>query len=242
MTLDLLQVAPQIGAMAREVGARRRALAQRREQALALLRAWDTRSMSCASWCSGSNPGWWPSRWSRCSRRTRRRPFPPISPWWPPTAALSTWIGMAWRSAILINVGAAVIRYGAAPAAALSARAALYYRDDDLYLDDAWRARARARRAGRPQAHAGRAGSARWSCARTCARAGADRGGGRRHAVAVAAQRPRRRGDVCGRGHRRVCRRPGEFRRLDVPVCSYVSRPNGREVVNLLRLADARRR
>src|SRR5207248_3307689 len=36
----------------------------------------------------------------------------------------------------LINVGGAVIRYGSRPAATLTSRATLYYRDEDLYLDD----------------------------------------------------------------------------------------------------------
>src|SRR5919198_929037 len=43
MTLDLLQVAPQVQAMAQEAGARRQTLAWRRDVAVSLMEAWDAR-------------------------------------------------------------------------------------------------------------------------------------------------------------------------------------------------------
>src|SRR5438067_8780019 len=43
MTLDLLQVAPQIRAMAQEAGARTRTLAWRRDVAVCVMEAWDAR-------------------------------------------------------------------------------------------------------------------------------------------------------------------------------------------------------
>ena len=43
MTLDLLQLAPQVQAMAQEAGARRRTLAWRRDVAVSVMEAWDAR-------------------------------------------------------------------------------------------------------------------------------------------------------------------------------------------------------
>src|SRR5579883_1386435 len=136
MTLDLLQVAPQIGAMAREVGERRRADARRREVALSLLAAWHARLAELRALAQQEQP-WLVA--DPLEPLLARHPAPALPPDVTVVATDGSSIDLdrhGLAQCYLINVGGAVIRYGARPDAALTSRAALYYRDGDLYLDN----------------------------------------------------------------------------------------------------------
>ncbi len=239
MTLNLLQVAPQVHEMAYEVGARRRALARQRDVALGLMREWGgAERLDALRELVRAEQPWLVAE-----------PLEPLcaahpSPDLPPDATIVATDGSSidldrhgLAQCYLINVGAAVIRYGAAPDAALSAQAALYYRDEDLYLDGGTETRVAIQGAlldlKRTLAEQERA--------LELARALRGRGpvvvvmdgtlllwrlGGRAAEEAYVAEAIA----AYGAGL-------DEFRRLGVPVCSYISRPNGHEVTNLLRLA-----
>ncbi len=253
MTLNLLQIAPQVGAMAQEAGARRDALERRRETALALMEAWHGRLDELRALVREEQP-WLVAE--PLEPLLSARPAPRM----PPDATIVATDGSGvdldrhgLAQCYLINVGAAAITYGSAPDAALSSRASLYYRDDDLYLDDDGArvpvqgaladlkrtlaeqerllelARELVPSPLNPLSHARERGLSGegvpvvavldgtlllWQLA---GRAAEER------FVAEAIER--------------YAAGLLEFRRLGVPVCSYVSRPNGREVTNLLRLA-----
>ncbi len=247
MTLNLSQIAPQVGAMAREASARHDVFARRRAAALSLMQAWDGRLDELRGLVQETEP--WLVAEPLESLLTAR-PAPRIPPDVTVVATDGSGIDLdrhGLAQCYLINVGAAVITYGANPDAALSSRAALYYRDDDLYLDDdgarvpvqgalADLKRTLAEQARlleivrelrpSPPAPLPDAGEGSplvavldgtlllWQLA---GRAGEERFVAEAIAEYAAGLL--------------------EFRRLGVPVCSYVSRPNGRELTNLLRLA-----
>lgn len=239
MTLDLLQVAPQIGAMAREVAARRRANVRRREVALALLAEWEARLDELRELARTA---------FHTDQRTLAEPLEPLltahaAPPLPPDVTMVATDGSSidldrhgLAQCYLINVGGAVIRYGAEPSADLTSRAALYYRDEDLFLDDG----------GARVPVQGALVDLKRTLAEQCralelARALRDRG-----PVVAVADGTLLLWRLSGRAAEEAYVADAiaayaagleEFRRLDVPVCSYISRPNGRELVNLLRVA-----
>ncbi len=236
MTLNLSQIAPQVGAMAREASARHDVFARRRAVALSLMRAWDGRLDALRGLVLDEQP--WLVAEPLESLLTAR-PAPRIPPDVTVVATDGSGIDLdrhGLAQCYLINVGAAVITYGANPDAALSSRAALYYRDDDLYLDDdgarvpvqgaladlkrtlAEQARlleiVRELQGETPLVAVLDGTLLLWQLA---GRAGEERFVAEAIAEYAAGLL--------------------EFRRRGVPVCSYVSRPNGRELTNLLRLA-----
>jgi len=299
MTLNLSQIAPQVGAMAREASARHDVFARRRAAALSLMRAWDGRLDALRSLVQETEP-WLVAE--PLEPLLTARPAPRIPPDVTVVATDGSGIDLdrhGLAQCYLINVGAAVITYGANPDAALSSRAALYYRDDDLYLDDdgarvpvqgalADLKRTLAEQArlleivrelrpspSSPASYPSPPGP--WLTGPSAAADGPARlslkgrggeGYGDADALREGSPLPRQ-GE--GLGVRAVgfplvavldgtlllwqlAGRAGEerfvaeaiaeyaaglleFRRLGVPVCSYVSRPNGRELTNLLRLA-----
>ena len=236
MTLDLLQVAPQVQAMAQEDCVRRRTLAWRRDVAVSLMEAWDARLDELRLLVQQEQP------WLVAEPLEPLRAAVP-APAVPPDVTVVATDGSSidldrhgLAQCYLINVGGAVIRYGSHPDATLTSCATLYYRDEDLYLDEDG---ARVPVQG-----------ALVDLKRTLAeqQRGLDLAGaahGRAPVVAVA--------DGTLLLWQLSGRAPEEayvaeaiagyaagleaFRRLGVPICSYVSRPGGHEVVNLLRLA-----
>lgn len=237
MSLDLLQVAPQIQEMAREVGAHRQAFARRLDVAMDLMRTWDDRLTELRALAHSGQP-WLVAEPLEPLLATRAAPPLPDDVTVVATDGSQVDLdrhGLA--QCYLVNVGAAVIRYGAEPHAALTTQPALYYRDDDLFLDDDG---ARVPMQGalidlkRTLAELERA----LELARDLRGAGApvvavldgtlllwQFSGRAAEEVYVA--------DAIGEYAAGLAR----FRRLDVPVCAYVSRPNGHELTNLLRLA-----
>ncbi len=235
MSLNLLQVAPQISAMAQEAGLRRRALDRRRRLALSLLRTWDDRLDELRDLVRDEQP-WLVAE--PLEPLCVAHPAPILPPEVTVVATDGSSIDLDRHGLVpcfLINIGAAILRYGANPAAELSSQASLFYRDDDLYLDgdgrvpvhgalvDLQRALAEQRRAldlahdlrdARPAVAIVDGTLLLWQLSGRAAE---------EEYVAAAIA-----GYAAGLE---------EFRRLGVPVCSYVSRPNGREVINLLRLA-----
>lgn len=227
--------------MAREAAARHRALARRRELAVALLQQWAGRLDELRTLVQQEQT------WTRMIAE----PLEPLlavhaAPALPPDITVVATDGSSidldrhgLTQCYLLNVGAAVIRYGERPHAALSSQAALYYRDEDLYLgDEGTRAPVQGalldlKRTLAEQAHA----------------LGVVRGLSDRGQVVAIADGTLLLWQISGRaaeeayiaaaiaGYAAGLR---EFRRLGVPVCSYVSRPNGHEVVNLLQFAAGR--
>ncbi len=293
MTLNLSQIAPQVGAMAREASARHDVFARRRAAALSLMRAWDGRLDALRGLVQETEP-WLVAE--PLEPLLTARPAPRIPPDVTVVATDGSGIDLdrhGLAQCYLINVGAAVITYGANPDAALSSRAALYYRDDDLYLDDdgarvpvqgaladlkrtlAEQARlleiVRELRPSSPNPLSlkGRGGEGYGDADALKEDSPLPRQG-EGLGVRAAAEGPVSHGQGVraegGEGVPLVAVLDGtlllwqlagrageerfvaeaiaeyaagllEFRRLGVPVCSYVSRPNGRELTNLLRLA-----
>jgi hypothetical protein len=236
MTLDLVQVAPQLQAMAQETGARRRTLALRREAALAVMAAWDARLDELRLLVQQEQP-WLVAEPLQPLRAAY--PAPPVPPDVTVVATDGSSIDLDRHGLVpcyLINVGAAVIRYGSRPSAALTARATLYYRDEDLYLDDA---------AARVPVQGALVDLKRTLAEqqRALELAAAAREGAPVVAVADGTlllwQLSGRAAEEAYVAEAIAGYAAGleAFRRLGVPVCSYVSRPGGHEVVNLLRLA-----
>jgi hypothetical protein len=136
----------------------------------------------------------------------------------------------------LINVGGAVIRYGSHPDAALTSCATLYYRDEDLYLDgDGARVPVHGALVDVKRSLAEQQRALELACAAH----------GSAPVVAVA-DGTLLLWQLSGRAAEEAYVAEGiagyaagleTFRRLGVPICGYVSRPGGHEVVNLLRLA-----
>ena len=237
MTLDLLQVAPQVGAMAQEIGARRRTMAWRRDLALALMAAWDDRLDALQALVQSEQP------WLVAAPLEPLRVAMPASPLPGDLTVIAT-DGSAvdldrhgLAQCYLVNVGAAVIRYGLAPDADLTSRPSLYYRDEDLFLNDGARVPIQGALADLKRT------LAEQERALELARAAR-----RDHAgpVVAVADGTLLLWQLAGRAAEEAFVAEAiatyaaglrEFRRLGVPVCSYVSRPNGHEVVNLLRLA-----
>jgi len=294
MTLNLSQIAPQVGAMAREASARHDVFARRRAAALMLMHAWDGRLDELRSLVQDEQP-WLVAE--PLEPLLAARPAPRIPP--DVTVAATDGSGIdldrhGLAQCYLINVGAAVITYGSNPAAALSSRAALYYRDDDLYIDDdgarvpvqgaladlkrtlAEQARlleivrelrpsppgplsltgrggegygdADALREGSPLPRQGEPVglSAPQSRETNPHGVGVRAAGGEGFPLVAVLDGTLLLWQLAGRaGEERFVAAAIaeyaagllEFRRLGVPVCSYVSRPNGRELTNLLRLA-----
>src|SRR5437763_15322256 len=135
MTLDLLQLAPQVQAMAQEAGARRRTLAWRRDVAVAVMEAWDARLDELRLLVQQGQP------WRVAEPLEPLHsafPAPPVPRDVTVVATDGSSIDLdrhGFAQCYLINVGGAVIRYGSHPDAALTSCATLYYRDEDLYLD-----------------------------------------------------------------------------------------------------------
>jgi len=265
MTLNLLQIAPQVGSMAREVGARRDVLARRRATALSLMEEWDGRLDELRELVQQEQP-WLVAE--PLEPLLAARPAPRMPPDVTVVATDGSGIDLdrhGLAQCYLINVGAAVITYGSAPAAALSSRAALYYRDDDLYLDDdgdrvpVQGALADLKRTLAEQARLleltrelAPSSPSPWLRGDSpLPRQGEGVGvrvpwGEGRIPVVAVLDGTLLLWQLGGRAaeERYVAEAIEqyaagllEFRRLGVPVCSYVSRPNGREVTNLLRLA-----
>lgn len=222
--------------MAQEVGTRQRALGQRRDLALSLLRQWDSRLDDLRALVQREQP-WLVAE--PLEPLLTVRPAPAVAAEMTMVAADGSSIDLdrhGLAQCYLINIGAAVIHYGSDPDADLTSRATLYYSDDDLYLGangarvpvqgallDLKRTLAEQRRALEVARSVRRAGPAvvvldgtllLWQLSGRAAEESYV-------AEAIAA----------------FAVGLEEFRRIGVPVCSYVSRPNGREVVNLLRLA-----
>lgn len=236
MTLDLLQVAPQIHDMAQEVGARQRVLAQRHTAALALMRDWTGRLVELRALARHEQP------WLVAE------PLEPLLArhMAPPALQELTMLATDGSSmdldrhgvtqCYLLNVGAALIRYGAQPRAELTSRATLYYREDDLRPSDG---------AGRVSVQGTlldlKRTLAEQQRALDLARAVREDG-----PLMVALDGTLLLWQLSGRGAEEsyvaetiAAYAAGleDFHRLGVPVCGYVSRPNGHEIVNLLRLA-----
>lgn len=238
MTLDLLQVAPQINAMAEQVGERRRALGQRRDLALALLREWDSRLEELRALVRREQP-WLVAE--PLEPLLMRLPSPLAASELTMVAADGGSIDLdhyGLAQCYLINVGAAVIRYGARPHADLTSRAALYYRDEDLFLGDSG-TRIHVQGALLDLKRA----LAEQQRALELARALRREGGG---PVVAVLDGTLLLWQLSGRAAEEefVAEAIAEyaaglaaFRRLGVPICGYVSCPSGHEVVNLLRLA-----
>jgi NurA domain len=236
MTLDLLQVAPQVQAMAQEDCVRRRTLAWRRDVAVSLMEAWDARLDELRLLVQQEQP------WLVAEPLEPLRAAVP-APAVPPDVTVVATDGSSidldrhgLAQCYLINVGGAVIRYGSHPDAALTSCATLYYRDEDLYLDgDGARVPVQGtlvdlkRTLAEQQRGLELAGAAH----------------GRAPVVAVADgtlllwQLSGRAAEEAYVAEAIAGYAAGleAFRRLGVPICSYVSRPGGHEVVNLLRLA-----
>ena len=236
MTLDLLQIAPQIGSMAEEVGERRRTMARRRDVALSLLRRWAERLDELHILVQQEQP-WLVAEPLEPLLTAVSAPPLPVDVTVVATDGSSIDLdrhGLA--HCYLINVGAAVIRYGVRPGATLTSRATLYYRDEDLFIS---------------------AGNARVpmhgalvDLRRTLAeqRRALDLAGELRDRGSVVALvdgtlllwsvggRAREDDHVASAIAEYAAGLEG-FRQLGVPVCSYISRPGGRDVVGLLRLA-----
>ncbi len=229
--------------MARAVGTRLDGLARRQDIAIALLHAWHDRPAALRdavargeSWLVGEP----------LESLLAIHEAPPALSDYTVIASDGSSIDLdrhGLTQCCLINVGAALIRYGAAPHAALSSSASLYYSDEDLYVDQS--------------GHGGRGRKGRLplqgalvDLKRTLAelRRALDL------AAAIADDVPivvvldgtlllwRLAGraaeeEYVGEALREYGAGLDRFRALGVPVCSYVSRPNGREVVNVLRLA-----
>ncbi len=238
MTLDLLQIAPHVTAMAREVGARWQTLERRRELARTLLDAWHDRLDELQELVRREQP-WLVAEPLEDLLTTRLAPALPSDITVVATDGSSIDLdrhGLA--QCYLINVGAAVIRYGAHPHAELSASASLYYRDEDLYLDGGEGARVPVQGAlvdlKRTLAEQQRA----LDLARAL--------GGDGVPVVVVMDGTLLLWQLSGRAAEEeyvaeaiaeYAARLDRFRQLGIPLCSLVSRPNGREVTNLLRLA-----
>jgi len=226
--------------MALAVGARLDGLARRQDIALALLHAWHDRPAALRE-AVAREESWLVGEPLESLLAIHEAP-PPLSDY---TVIASDGSSIdldrhGLTQCCLINVGAALIRYGARPHAALSSAASLYYTDEDLSI---------------AQVDGGRKGrlplqGAMVDLKRTLAE--------QRRALDLAAAV----GDdvpvvvvldgtlllwrLAGRAAEEeyvaeALRAYGagleRFHDLGVPVCSYVSRPNGREVVNVLRLA-----
>jgi len=287
MTLNLSQIAPQVGAMAREASARHDVFARRRAAALTLMHAWDGRLDELRGLVQDEQP-WLVAE--PLEALLAARPAPRIPP--DVTVAATDGSGIdldrhGLAQCYLINVGAAVITYGSNPAAALSSRAALYYRDDDLYIDDdgarvpvqgaladlkrtlAEQARlleiVRELRPSPPAPLPCAGEGSRPPCEDNSPSPTVRERGAGPSDPRLGSEGPVSHG-AGGEGFPLVAVLDGtlllwqlagrageerfvaaaiaeyaagllEFRRLGVPVCSYVSRPNGRELTNLLRLA-----
>ncbi len=235
MTLNLSQIAPQVGAMAREASARHDVFARRRAAALSLMRVWNGRLDALRGLVQETEP-WLVAE--PLEPLLTARPAPRIPPDVTVVATDGSGIDLdrhGLAQCYLINVGAAVITYGANPDAALSSRAALYYRDDDLYIDDdgarvpVQGALADLKRTLAEQARLLEIVRELRPSPLVAVLDGtlllwqlAGRAGEERFVAEAIAE---------------YAAGLLEFRRLGVPVCSYVSRPNGRELTNLLRLA-----
>ncbi len=238
MTLDLLQIAPHVTAMAREVGVRWQTLERRRELARTLLHAWHDRLDELQELVRREQP-WLVAEPLEDLLTTR--PAPALPPDITVVATDGSSIDLdrhGLAQCYLINVGAAVIRYGAHPRAELSAAASLYYRDEDLYLDSGEGSRIPVQ-------------GALVDLKRTLAEQ--QRALDLAHAltgdgipVVVVMDGTLLLWQLSGRAAEEeyVAEAIAEyaagldrFRQLGIPLCSLVSRPNGREVTNLLRLA-----
>jgi len=238
MTLDLLQIAPHVTAMAREVGARWQTLERRRELARTLLDAWHDRLDELQELVRREQP-WLVAE--PLEDLLTARPAPALPPDITVVATDGSSIDLdrhGLAQCYLINVGAAVIRYGAHPHAELSASASLYYRDEDLYLDDGEGARVPVQGAlvdlKRTLAEQQRA----FDLARALQ--------GDSIPVVVVMDGTLLLWQLSGRAAEEeyvaeaiaaYAAGLDRFRQLGIPLCSLVSRPNGREVTNLLRLA-----
>jgi len=238
MTLDLLQIAPHVTAMAHEVGVRWQTLERRRALARTLLDAWHDRLDELQGLVRREQP-WLVAEPLEDLLTTR--PAPALPPDITVVATDGSSIDLdrhGLAQCYLINVGAAVIRYGAHPHAALSASASLYYRDEDLYLDDGEGARVPVQGAlvdlKRTLAEQQRA----LDLARAL--------GGDGIPVVVVMDGTLLLWQLSGRAAEEeyvaeaiaaYAAGLDRFRQLGIPLCSLVSRPNGREVTNLLRLA-----
>jgi hypothetical protein len=221
--------------MATDVGLRRRALDRRRGLALTLLRTWDKRLDELRDLVREEQP-WLVA--GPLEPLLAAHPAPALPPEAVVVAADGSSIDLDRHGLVpcfLINIGAAVICYGLQPTADLSSQASLFYRDDDLYLDGDGRVPVRGTLVDLKRALAEQQ--------RALELARAVRG--TVPAVAIvdgtlllwqlsgrAAEE-----EYVAAAIAEYAAGLDEFRHLGVPVCSYVSRPNGREVINLLRLA-----
>ncbi len=221
--------------MAREASARHDVFARRRAAALSLMRVWNGRLDALRGLVQETEP-WLVAE--PLEPLLTARPAPRIPPDVTVVATDGSGIDLdrhGLAQCYLINVGAAVITYGANPDAALSSRAALYYRDDDLYIDDdgarvpVQGALADLKRTLAEQARLLEIVRELRPSPLVAVLDGtlllwqlAGRAGEERFVAEAIAE---------------YAAGLLEFRRLGVPVCSYVSRPNGRELTNLLRLA-----
>jgi len=238
MTLNLSQIAPHVTAMAHEVGARWQTLERRRDLARTLLDAWHDRLDELRELVRREQP-WLVAE--PLEDLLTARPAPALPPDLTIVATDGSSIDLdrhGLAQCYLINVGAAVIRYGAHPHAELSASASLYYRDEDLYLDSSEGSRIPVQGAlvdlKRTLAEQQRA----LDLARALVGDGVP--------VVVVMDGTLLLWQLSGRAAEEeyVAEAIAEyaagldrFRQLGIPLCSLVSRPNGREVTNLLRLA-----
>src|SRR6266566_1763346 len=236
MTLDLLQVAPQVQAMAQEAGARLRTLAWRRDVAVSIMEAWDACLDELRLLVQQEQP------WLVAEPLEPLRAAVP-APAMPPDVTVVATDGSSidldrhgLAQCYLINVGGAVIRYGCHPDATLTSCAMLYYRDEDLYLDED---------GARVPVQGALVDLKRTLAEQQRALELAGPAHGRTPVVAVADgtlllwQLSGRAAEEAYVAEAIAVYAAGleAFRRLGVPICSYVSRPGGHEVVNLLRLA-----
>lgn len=242
MTLDVVRVSEQVAGMAGNLRARALKMSAVPAFADELLRAWHGRPDEAQDYLeSVGQSGVWPIAVPLEPLRTAR-PAAPEPANYAVLASDGSQIeadGHGLVQCFLVNVGWAGIAYGATPAAWLASEPRVYYRDDEVYMDaddgmrqevgDHLLAMLRTvaeleRLAGLVEQWRGRANLVavadgnlvRW-----------EMGGKRPDPARIALLR-------------RYVAALARFRALDVPVCSYISRPNAREVANAAHLLALR--